>query len=241
VDNVDYLFLASILGSLVLGTILTYVFSIGVPSTGLFVGTISFVKDIIENIGYLGIFLLAFIEIIYPAIPGELVLPFVGFLVAENKLSFIPSVLVATLGNVLGMLVIYLLSMGLGRPFVEKFGKYFLLDKRHLEMSEEFFNKYGDITVLFGRMLPAYRELISVPAGLGRMNISKFILFTSIGSFIWDFLLVFMGLKLGENYVAVKIWFDKLDIFIWISIILAILWFIVKGRLREPKHQQKIS
>ncbi len=234
-DKIDYLFLTGIFGSLIIGTILTYAFSIQAPSTGTFLTALEFVKNVIEFIGYLGIFLLAFLEIIYPPIPGELVLPFVGFLVAEGKLNYILSVLMATLGNVLGMFFIYLLSMILGRPFIEKYGKYFLMDRRHLEMSEELFDKYGEITVLFGRMLPAYRELVSVPAGLGRMKLMKFLIFTFIGSFLWDAFLVYMGLKLGENYILVKVWFDKLDIFIWISVILTIAWFIVKGRLRKPK------
>jgi len=238
VDKIDYMFLASIIGSLFLGTILTYAFSVGLPSTGTFVGAIEFVKDVIEWAGYVGIFILAFLEIIYPAIPGELVLPFVGFLVAEKKLNLMFSVLAATTGNVLGMLTIYVVSMKLGRPFIDRYGKYFLLDKRHIEMSEELFNKYGEIVVLIGRMLPGYRELISVPAGLGRMKITKFILFTFIGSFLWVFFLVFIGLKLGENYVLVKTWFDRLDIFVWASIILAIVWFVVKGRLREPAHSE---
>ncbi len=237
-DKIDYMFLASIIGSLFLGTILTYAFSVGLPSTGTFVGAIEFVKDVIEWAGYVGIFILAFLEIIYPAIPGELVLPFVGFLVAEKKLNLMFSVLAATTGNVLGMLTIYVVSMKLGRPFIDRYGKYFLLDKRHIEMSEELFNKYGEIVVLIGRMLPGYRELISVPAGLGRMKITKFILFTFIGSFLWVFFLVFIGLKLGENYVLVKTWFDRLDIFVWASIILAIVWFVVKGRLREPAHSE---
>lgn len=232
-DKIDYILLGGIFGSLIIGTLLAYVFSVYVPGTGVFVGTIDFVKGVIEAIGYLGIFLLALIEIVYPAIPGELVLPFVGFLVAENKLNFAIAILAATVGNVIGMFIIYLISMKLGRPFIERYGKYFLMDRRHLEMSEELFNKYGDVTVLFGRMLPAYRELVSVPAGLGKMRLAKFLIFTFIGSLIWDAALVFMGMKLGENYVLVKVWFDRLDLFIWISVILAVAWFIIKGRLRE--------
>ena len=208
-----------------------------VPSTGTFVGTINFVKNLVEAIGYIGIFLLAVLEIVYPAIPGELVLPFVGFLVAEGKLNFVLSVLAATVGNVLGMFIIYVVSMWFGRPFIERYGRYFLMDKRHLDMSEEFFDKYGDLAVLLGRMIPGYRELVSVPAGLGRMKPPKFLIFTFIGSLIWDLVLVFMGYKLGENYVVIKVWFDKLDIFIWISIILAVVWFIVKGRMREVKGE----
>ena len=234
-DKVDYAFLAGILGSIIIGFVITYLFSINVPSTGIFVETIDFVKNVVVAIGYVGIFVLAFVEIVYPAIPGELVLPFVGFLVAEHKLDFFISVAAATIGNVLGMFVIYILSMWLGRPFIERYGKYFLLDGRHLEISEEFFDRYGEITVLFGRMLPVYRELISVPAGIGNMKVSKFLLFTFIGSLIWDALLVSFGLMLGKDYVLVKLWFDRMDIFIWVSVILTVLWFILKGRLREKK------
>lgn len=237
-DHIDKVFFAIILGSLASGAIIAFVFSINVPSSGVFIDIIRFVVDLINSLGYLGIFLLAFIEIIYPAIPGELVLPFVGFLVAKGKMVFLYALMSAVMGNVLGMLMIYLASMYLGRPFIKRYGKYFLFNERHLELSEEFFRKYGEITVLVGRMIPGYRELISVPAGLGRMNPAKFITLTFIGSFIWDFLLIFMGVKLGENYVLIKMLFDKLDIFIWISVIAAIAWFIIKGWYEKPKHQQ---
>ncbi|MCR8454602.1 MAG: DedA family protein [Crenarchaeota archaeon] len=238
-DHIDKLFSAMVFGPIVLGVIINSAFQLSTPSGGVFIEVMRFVVNLISNLGYLGVFLLAFIEIIYPVIPGELVLPFVGFLVARGKMVFYYSILAATLGNVLGMLLIYLASMYLGRPFIMKYGKYFLLNERHLEVSERFFSKYGEVAVLVGRMIPGYRELISVPAGLGRMNIAKFTLLTFTGSLIWSFILIFMGVKLGENYILIREWFTRLEIFIWISVASAILWFIIKGWYRKSKYQQQ--
>ncbi|MHA1616322.1 MAG: DedA family protein [Candidatus Njordarchaeales archaeon] len=234
-NRLDYVFLIGAATPIIIGILLAIFTDFVAPTSGVAVAFLDLIINVIGFLGYIGIFVLAFLDIVVPGFLGELFLPFVGFLVANKQLNYILCVLMASLGNVLGMFVIYLLSLHYGRLFIIKYGKYLLMDRRHIELTEELFNKYGEIAVMFGRILPVYRELVSVPAGLARMRVSKFFIFTFIGCFVWDAILIYTGSLLGEHYVIIKYWLDKLDIFIWISAIITIIWFIIKGRIEQQK------
>lgn len=157
----------------------------------------------ISSYGYLGIFLAAFSETIFPPIPSEIVFPLAGFVAFKSEFNYFETFLLATsgaLGATVGAIVIYFLSYKLGRMIVIKIGKYLFINERKIELAERWFEKYGIYAVFFGRMIPAVRELISVPAGIARMPIVKFITFTFFGSLVWSLFLVYAGYFLGNSW-----------------------------------------
>lgn len=157
----------------------------------------------ISSYGYLGIFLAAFAETIFPPIPSEIVFPLAGFVAFKSEFNYFETFLLATsgaLGATVGAIVIYFLSYKLGRMIVIKIGKYLFINERKIELAERWFEKYGIYAVFFGRMIPAVRELISVPAGIARMPIVKFITFTFFGSLVWSLFLVYAGYFLGNSW-----------------------------------------
>ena len=149
---------------------------------------------------YGGAFLAALIETIFPPIPSEIVMPLAGYLASIGNYSYMGLLIVAlsaTLGAVVGAVIIYYVSLKLGRLFVLKCGKYCFVDEKKLSAAENWFERYGARAVFFGRMAPGIRELISVPAGFSKMNFKKFLLYTFLGSFIWTAFLVSLGFFLG--------------------------------------------
>ena len=144
-------------------------------------------------------------------LPSELILPFAGFLVSDPKSiepitgqpwNFWIAVIVATIGNTLGSLIAYAIGAYGGRPFLERYGRYLLIRPHEIEVADEFFRKYGAATVFFGRLLPIVRTFISFPAGVTRMPIGKFILFSTAGALPWSIALVYAGMQLGANWAA---------------------------------------
>lgn len=165
--------------------------------------TVSLVTDLILHFGYLGIFTAALIETIFPIIPSELIFPLAGYVVQNQNLGIGQAIMygfMGSLGSTLGAIIIYFLSLKVGRAIILKIGKYLLINENKLHKSEVWFQKYGKIAVLLGRLAPGIRELISVPAGLAKMNLIPFILFTFIGSFLWSLSLTMIGFYLGEAW-----------------------------------------
>lgn len=189
---------------------------------------VSFITEIISSGGYLGIFFFMVLESACFPIPSEIIMPFSGYLVFAGKFSFWPVVLAGALGNLVGSLVAYFLGFFELRNVLEKYGKYILISKKDLDRADKWFAKHGTETAFFSRLLPIVRTFISLPAGIAKTNIKKFILYTFAGSFIWSAFLTYIGLKLGENWQEIQIYFHKFDILIIAVIILAITWFIRK-------------
>jgi membrane protein DedA with SNARE-associated domain len=164
---------------------------------------INSVSNLIYNLGYLGIFTAALIETLFPIIPSELIFPLAGYVVHSQHLGIGQVIMfgfVGSLGSTLGAIVIYFVALKLGRRIILKFGKYILITESKLEKSELWFKKYGKVAVLLGRLAPGVRELISIPAGLSRMNFIEFTLFTFIGSFVWSLSLTLVGYYLGSAW-----------------------------------------
>ena len=155
-----------------------------------------FLNSLIASNLYLGAFLAALIETIFPPIPSEIVMPLAGYLASQGHYGFAGLILVsicATLGATLGAIIIYFVSFKLGRLFVLKHGKYFLINEEKISAAERWFDKYGSKAVFFGRMAPGIRELISIPAGFSKMNFNKFATYTFVGTLIWTSFLVDLG------------------------------------------------
>jgi membrane protein DedA with SNARE-associated domain len=161
------------------------------------------ITDLILHFGYFGIFTAALVETLFPIIPSELIFPLAGYVVQSQNLGIGQAIMfgfIGSLGSTLGAIIIYFLSLKVGRAIILKIGKYILINETKLQKSEIWFQKYGKIAVLMGRLAPGIRELISVPAGLAKMNLIPFILFTFIGSFIWSLSLTLIGFYLGEAW-----------------------------------------
>lgn len=187
-----------------------------------------FVIQLIENAGYLGITVLMALESADIPIPSEIIMPFSGFIVFTGRLSFWPVVFCGAFGNLLGSLLGYAIGYFGGRPFIEKYGKYFLLSTHETEKAEHWFAKYGTATVFFSRMLPIVRTFISTPAGIAKMNLKKFCLFTFLGAIPWSIFLTFIGLKMGQNWQVLETYFRKFDVIIGVAIAFLIIWWVIK-------------
>lgn len=184
------------------------------------------VTAFISAVGYWGVFFLMALESTMFPLPSELVMPFAGFLVANRTFDFFTVLVASTLGCLAGSLFSYYLGYYGGKPFVRRFGKYFLLDERHLKKSEEWFNKKGHLTVLIGRFIPGIRHVISIPAGFGKMNIIEFSTFTIIGAGIWNAFLLWMGYLLEKNWQIVYHYTGYIDILLVFIIIIAVSYYV---------------
>lgn len=187
-----------------------------------------FIIKLIENTGYFGITILMVLESADIPIPSEVIMPFSGFIIFSGQLSFLPVVLCGAFGNVLGSLLGYSIGYFGGRPFIEKYGKYLLISSDETKRAEKWFSRYGLATIFFGRMLPIVRTFISTPAGVAKMDLKKFSLFTFLGALPWCALLTFVGLRAGKNWQILEPYFRKFDIVIAIIIIFLIIWWAIK-------------
>src|SRR5579872_5937457 len=151
------------------------------------------------NLGYAGIFVLMAIESSLVPVPAELVMPPAGYWVAKGEMEAVAALAAGVLGSIAGSLANYGLAHWLGRGFVRRFGKYFFLSEASLERSERYFASHGEISVLMGRMLPVLRHLISIPAGIARMSIPRFVGYTALGALLWCGVLTAIGYVLGRN------------------------------------------
>lgn len=155
-------------------------------------------------------------------------MPFAGFLASQGTLNLWTVAIVGALANLAGSLLAYWIGWKGGRPLVEKYGKYILLSRDDLEKSDRFFQKYGSATVFIGRLLPIVRTYISFPAGIAKMNLTEFSIYTLLGSFPWSLGLAYLGLRLGNNWQELRGFFHKFDYVILALIIFGIIYFIRK-------------
>ncbi|HEV2085793.1 MAG TPA: DedA family protein [Gemmatimonadales bacterium] len=155
--------------------------------------------DTILRLGYPGILVLMAIESSILPLPSELVMPPAGYLAAKGQMNSLLAVGVGTLGSVIGALVNYALALFVGEPLLRKYGKYVLVSARSLDRTEAFFRRHGEISTLIGRLLPVVRHLISIPAGVSRMNLGRFIFFTALGAGLWCVILTYLGWIIGRH------------------------------------------
>ncbi|MEW5907770.1 MAG: DedA family protein [Patescibacteria group bacterium] len=188
----------------------------------------SLIINIISGAGYWGIIFFMTLESACLPIPSEIIMPFSGYLVFLGRFNFWLVVLVGALGNLIGSFIAYFLGFFEFRKILEKYGKYILISKKDLDRADKWFAKYGPEAAFFSRLLPVVRTFISLPAGIARMNIKKFVCYTFAGSFLWSLFLTYVGFKLGENWQVIQTYFHKFNIVIVIIIALGIFWFIRK-------------
>ncbi len=196
-----------------------------------------FIIAVISKMGYMGIVLLMAIESACIPLPSEIIMPFSGYLVSRGEMNLWGVGVAGAVGCVLGSLVAYWVGMYGGRPFIEKYGKYILLSHHDLDIADRWFAKYGEVIVFVSRLLPAIRTFIAFPAGVARMNLPRFIIYTFAGSLPWCLGLAYVGQKLGEQWDkndTLKTWFHRFDFLIGIAGLLFVAWWI----WRHIKHSR---
>ena len=185
-----------------------------------------FVISVISTLGYFGVTLLMAVESACIPLPSEVIMPFSGYLVHTGQFNLWLLALMGALGCNLGSLVAYEIGYHGGRPLVERFGSYIFLNQHDLDLTDRFFARFGDVTVLISRMLPVVRTFIALPAGIARMPRLRFHLYTFIGSFPWCLGLAYLGMKAGEHWDYLGKYFHQFDKVIGALILIGIIWFV---------------
>lgn len=185
-----------------------------------------FVISVISTLGYFGVTMLMAVESACIPLPSEVIMPFSGYLVHTGQFNLWLLAFMGALGCNLGSLVAYEIGYHGGRPLVERFGSYIFLNQHDLDVTERFFARFGDVTVLISRMLPVVRTFIALPAGIAKMPRLRFHLYTFIGSFPWCLGLAYLGMKAGEHWNYLGKYFHQFDKVIGAIILIGIIWFV---------------
>ncbi|MFD1887035.1 DedA family protein [Paenibacillus wenxiniae] len=203
----------------------------------------NWITNFMEQFGYVGIALIIALENVFPPIPSEIVLPFGGFMTTNSSLTIIGVIIAATIGSVLGAVILY----GIGRlidverleKIIDRWGHILRVKKEDVYRADAWFDKYGYWTVLFCRMIPLVRSLISIPAGMSNMKFGLFLLFTTIGTVIWNSILVMIGAALGDNWHRITEFMDIYSSVAYVIIavvgIAGIVWYVRKNRQAGAK------
>ncbi len=193
---------------------------------------------VIEMLGYPGIVLLMALESMIAPVPSELVMPFAGFLAGQGKLNFMLVIVFSSLGSLLGSLISYYIGKRGGYSLVKKFGKYLLLDETDLQKTQQWFEKRGEKTIFISRFIPVVRHLISIPAGVGRMDLKKFCLYTVLGATLWNGFLAYVGFVLGQRWEMVRQYTEPLSLAVAIILVIAAV-IVVYRHVKHKKVQPK--
>lgn len=196
--------------------------------------------NLIEKFGSFGVFLLIFIENIFPPIPSEAVLGIGGFFISTTKLTFISVLFAATLGSVSGAVVLYYIGKYINSPkvrnvFIGK-DKILRIDQDSLVKIKKIYTKYQKISVFFFRMVPVFRSIISIPAGMFNMNLIEFVILTTLGSTIWNALIIFAGMKLGENWKDIEVFIKDYTLIILGIVVIFLIVYFVKKKNKKNNH-----
>ena len=194
-----------------------------------------FIIGTIARLGYGGIVLLMAIESACIPLPSEIIMPFSGYLVSTGEMNLWLVGLAGAVGCVLGSIVAYYAGAWGGRPFIEKYGKYILISHHDLDLADRWFQRHGDITIFAGRLLPVIRTFIAFPAGVARMNLWRFNIYTFVGSYLWSLGLAWIGMKLGEHWNTLGVYFHRFDAAIGVILLIAIVWY-VRRHLQQMKR-----
>lgn len=200
----------------------------------------NWITDIMSQYGYIGIFLLIMLENIFPPIPSEVILTFGGYMTTQSAMTPLGVILVSTAGSVAGAIILYGIGLQLDvkrlEKIVDRWGKVLRLTKADIHKADSWFDKYGIWTVLFCRLIPLIRSLISIPAGMSNMKFGLFLLFTTVGTLIWNTILVSVGAAVGDNWESIVGVMDVYSNIVYVLIVivgLAVIWWYMQFRKRR--------
>ncbi len=197
-----------------------------------------FAISCLEMTGYFGAAFLMAMESMIAPVPSEAVMPFVGFLVADGKWNLWAAILATSAGSIVGSLISYVMGYYGGRPLILKVGKYLLLNRHDLELTEKFFSRRGGTLTLFiSRFVPVIRHLISIPAGMGKMRLSHFLAATLVGATLWNSFLLACGMVLRDHWSVVQTYSHQVDIVVGVVLLLGLAFFI-KSRFKARKGSE---
>lgn len=193
------------------------------------------IQNLMDSMGYLGILLLMILENVFPPIPSELIMPSAGFAAARGDMTLGMVILMGTLGSVIGTLPLYYIGRAFSEDklvaWADKHGKWLTLSGKDIKKADDWFDRHGNKAVLFGRMVPGIRSLLSLPAGMSEMPLPKFLIYSAIGSALWSAALAYAGYALGENYDRVEQYVGPASkIILGVVVVGAIVWFIRRKR-----------
>lgn len=191
---------------------------------------VQFCTHVISTFGLPGVFALMVAESACIPVPSEAIMLFAGFSVSEHQMAFWGAVSAGVAGNVVGSWIAYAIGYYGGRPFVDHWGRYVLLDPRKVDLAHRWFERYGAIAVFFSRMLPIVRTFISLPAGFARMPFWRFTLYTVLGCVPWVIMLTYVGTKVGANWEKIQRQLHYLDYAVVVAIVALIVWAVLRRR-----------
>lgn len=189
--------------------------------------------DLIFEWGYVGILLLMMIESSFIPFPSEIVLIPAGYLASKGEMGIMMIMISSLVGSMAGAFVNYYLALLLGRKILCKYGKYFFINESAIEQMDDYFAKHGHISTFIGRLIPGIRQLISIPAGLARMNLTTFSIYTALGASIWAFILVMLGYMIGENQELIESYLNQITSIVFFALFLLASWYIYKQKKRK--------
>jgi membrane protein DedA with SNARE-associated domain len=197
----------------------------------------AFIVATISTLGYAGVALLMAVESACIPLPSEIIMPFSGYLVYKGQFNLWAVGVAGAFGCVVGSWVAYYVGLYGGRPMIEKYGRYVLLSRHDLDLADRWFARYGEVIVFASRLLPVVRTFIAFPAGVARMNMTRFTLYTFLGSLPWCLGLAYVGQVLGEQWdknETLKTWFHRFDFLIGAALLAAAVWWV----WRHIKHSR---
>ncbi|TYV61551.1 DedA family protein [Listeria monocytogenes] len=205
----------------------------------------TWITSIMADFGYIGIFVLIMVENLFPPIPSEIILTFGGFMTTVTSLNVVMVIIVATLGSVVGAILLYKVAFYFGKErltkIVLKYGRILRLKEADIERAESFFLKYGSWAVFLCRMIPLIRSLISIPAGMTKMKMSRFLILTTAGSLLWNTVLIGLGAMLGESWSEIVVFMDSFSTIIYsiIAILVVVgLGFFFRARFKKTLDEE---
>jgi len=208
--------------------------------TGLIEWGVDLILNWISNYGYLGILFLMALESATLPVPSEIVMPFAGYLVySEGHMNLVWVILAGSIGCTIGSIAAYVVGYYAGRPLILRYGKYMFLREKHLVSAEKWFAKYGDKATFIARLLPVIRTVISLPAGIAKMNFKKFVLYSFVGSVPWTAMLAVVGYWLGSQWREVSGVFRELDILVVVAGVAIVIWYVLK--VRRNRRSRPVS
>ena len=195
---------------------------------------VQWVTDVIDALGYGGVVFLIALENVFPPIPSEAILPLAGFQAGQGNFALPVLVLAATVGSVIGALILYGVAHAIGerrvRALVDRFGRWLTIGQDDIDRAERWFDRHGRSVVFFGRLVPIVRSLVSLPAGWRRMPLGQFVLYTTLGSTIWNGALIGLGWVLGDRWEQVGGYVSQLQNLVIVVVVAAVAWFLWKRR-----------